>query len=514
MFTLILLFLLLNTPLLVADFIHPRCFWRMKQNEDKDGNLGRGCTFMIDAVRWPVEKEYFSHILNIKTHTVNLKYALALAFSICEINRNADLLPNMSLLFKFSAYSCDWESQLNNLIHLGLKNRDILPNYMCKKFTKCVMALTRLNWATTVKLHTILNNFISQQFLQVTYGPFHPVLSDNEKFPHLYQMSSDDRSLALALVSFIIHFSWNWVGLAISDNDQGIQFLSYLGEEMEKSTVCFAFINMIPVSMNLYMSRAEVYYNQIMTSSTNVVIIYGDTDSTLAVSFRMWESRGIQRIWVTTSQWDVTPIKKDFTFGNDYGTFAFGHHHSEISGFKNFVQTLNSFIFSDEYLVKQEWMHFNCEVSASKCQTLKNCLSNHSLEWLMAHTFDMAFIEGSYDIYNAVYAFAHALHEVTFQKFDNLPVDNGKENNYSCKKLYASLRRTQFINPVGDRVNINQRDQLQDEYDIFHSWNFPQGLEFKVRIGIFSPYFPNGQQVHLSEELIEWAKGSTQVSSA
>ena len=121
------------------------------------------------------------------------------------------------------------------------------------------------------------------------------------------------------------------------------------------------------------MSRAEVYYNQIMTSSTNVVIMYGDTDSTLAVSFKMWESLGIQRLWITTSQWDASPSLENFTFGNEYGTFAFGQYHSEISGFKHFVQTLDSVKCSDEYLVKLEWLHFNCEVPASKCKTLKNC---------------------------------------------------------------------------------------------------------------------------------------------
>ena len=47
-------------------------------------------------------------------------------------------------------------------------------------------------------------------------------------------MASDHTSLALTLVSFIIHFSWNRVGLVISDNDGGIQFLSYLRREMEK----------------------------------------------------------------------------------------------------------------------------------------------------------------------------------------------------------------------------------------------------------------------------------------
>ncbi|XP_032750547.1 vomeronasal type-2 receptor 116-like [Rattus rattus] len=498
MFIMILLLLSLNVPLLVADFFHPRCFWRMKQNEHKIRSPGTGCTFFIESVKWPVEKEYFSHIFNTQTPSENLKYALALAFSIYEINRNPDILPNMSLIFAFSRDTCDWESQLNGVIHKSLQTHNILPNYSCKEFNKCPMALTGLNW----------------KFLQLTYGPFHPVLRDNEKFPYLYQMASDDTPLALALVSFIIHFGWNWVGLAISDNDQGTQFLSYLRREMEKSSVCFAFINMIPVNMHLYMSRAEMHYNQIMTSSTNVVIIYGDTDSTLAVSFRMWESRGLQRVWVTTSKWALTHSKKDFTFDNLYGSFALGQHHGEISGFKNFVQTLNPVKYSDEFLVKLQWMNFNCEVSASKCKTLKNCSSNHSLEWLMIHTFDMAFIEWSYDIYNAVYAFAHALHEMTFQKFNNMPKNNVKDYNYRCKKLCSFLRKTPFTNPVGDRVNMNQRNKLKEEYDIFYIWNFPQSLGLKVKIGMFSPYFPKGQQLRLSEDIIKWAKGSTQMPSS
>ncbi|XP_021045104.1 vomeronasal type-2 receptor 116-like [Mus pahari] len=510
MFTLILLFLLQNIPLLVADFIYPRCFWRIKQNKDKDGNLGSGCMFFIDRVQWPVEKELFSSILKPQTHNENLKYALVLAFAINEVNRNSDLLPNMSLLFQWSKRNCDWGPQLKSLMYLSLQNHEIFPNYVCDNAI-CVMALTGLNLAMTLTFYIMLNNFVFHQLLHFTYGPFHPALSDQEEFPYLYQMVSEDTSLALTMVSFIIHFSWNWVGLAISDNDKGIQFLSYLRGEMEKNTVCFAFVSMIPVNMHLYMTRAEVYYNQILTSSTNVVIIYGDTDSTLAVSFRMWESLDIKRIWVTTSQWDITTSKKDFLFDNLYGVFAFGHHHGEISGFKNFVQTLSLLNHSDECLVKLEWMYFNCEVSAPKCKTLMNCSSYHSLEWLMVHTLDMTFTEGSYAIYNAVYAVAHALHEISFQKFDNLPNEIWEIDNYFCKKLGSLLRKVHFTNPVGDKVNMNQRNKLQENYDIFYVWNFPQGFGLKVKIGIFSPSFINGQQLHLSDDMIEWARGSTQM---
>ncbi|XP_052618829.1 vomeronasal type-2 receptor 116-like isoform X3 [Peromyscus californicus insignis] len=505
MFTLIFLFLLLNIPLLVSSIIHPKCFWRMKQNNDKDGHLLTGCIFFLLRVQWPVEKDYFNHILNTLTPTEN-KFPLALTYSVDEVNRNPDLLPNMSLVFQWPKGGCKNVSKLNSFMPLSEENQYASPNYDCNEEITCIMMLTGPNWKTSVMIGTLLDPYRSQQILQLTYGPFHTILSDREKFPYLYQMAPKDTALPLAMVSLMLHFNWNWIGLAISDNDQGTQFLSHLRTEMERNAVCFAFVSIIPVNMHLYMSRAEMYYNQIITSSANVVIIYGDTDSTLALSFRMWESLGIQRIWVTTSQWDVTTSKRDSPVGTSHGTLAFSHHHSEISGFKTFVQTLNPLKYTDEYLARLGWMNFNCAVSASKCETLKNCSFNASLQWLMGQTFDMTFSDDSYDIYNAVYTAAHAVHVMLLQH-----VDNENEHHHNCLKLHSFLRKTHFTNPVGEKVNMNQRENLQAEYYIFQIWNFPNGIGFKVKIGEFSPYFPNGHQLHLYDDVIEWSTGSRQM---
>lgn len=78
-------------------------------------------------------------------------------------------------------------------------------------------------------------------------------------------------------------------------------------------------------------------------------------------------------------------------------------------------------------------------------------------------------------------------------------------------QLHSFLRKTHFTNPIGDRVNMNQKEELQAEYDIFQIWNFPQGLGLKVKIGEFNPYFQHGQQLHLYEDIIEWATGSREV---
>ncbi|XP_057640963.1 vomeronasal type-2 receptor 116-like isoform X1 [Chionomys nivalis] len=412
----------------------------------------------------------------------------------------------MSFHFEIISSSCKIVPQLHRCLEHSTNLHDITPNYNCIKSKSCIVVVTGPNWVVSSIFAKVMDSNIPPQVLQLTFGPFHPILSDHDQFPFLYQMAPENTSLPMAMVSLIFYFSWNWIGLTISDNDQGIQFFSYLRTEMEKSILCFAFVNMIPLNIHLYKLRAEVYYNQILTSSSNVVIIYGETDSTLSVSFRMWTSRGLQRIWVTTSQFDVTTSKSDSLPEWFHGTLAFAHHHAEISGFKNFIQSKNPLKYSDEYLAGLEWMNFNCGVSASMCKTLRNCSSNSSLEWMIAQTFDMAFSDDSYDIYNAVYTMAHVYHEALLQ-----PMGNQEEHRSNCLKLNSLLRKTHFTNPVGDRVNMNQKEKLQPEYDIFQIWNFPNGLGLRVKIGMFSPHFPHGQQLQISEDILEWATGSRQM---
>ncbi|KAL6030847.1 hypothetical protein STEG23_024727 [Scotinomys teguina] len=257
----------------------------MKQSKDKDGKL-ESCAFVLDAVHGPVEITDFIKPFDRRGGNDNNPFALALAFSVDEVNRNPDLLPNMSLVFGFIGGDCNFTSKAHTIIQSSVKTHYNAPNYHCTQLDMCSVVLSGPSWSESLVVGKAIDLYNSNQVVQLTFGPFHPILGDHEQFPYLYQMAPKDTSLALAMISLMLHFSWSWVGLTISDNDQGIQFLSYLRREMEENIVCFAFVNMIPVNMHLYMSKVDVYYNRIMASSSNVVIIYGDTDSTLALSFR------------------------------------------------------------------------------------------------------------------------------------------------------------------------------------------------------------------------------------
>lgn len=58
---------------------------------------------------------------------------------------------------------------------------------------------------------------------------------------------------------------------------------------------------------------------------------------------------------------------------------------------------------------------------------------------------------------------------------------------------------------------MNQKEKLQAKYGIYHIWSFYHGVVLKMKIGEFSPYFLHGQQLHLSEDMLEWDTGIRQV---
>ncbi|KAM4815242.1 vomeronasal type-2 receptor 116-like [Thomomys bottae] len=93
----------------------------------------------------------------------NYQSVLALAFAIEEINKNPDLLYSLSL--GFDVYN------------------------------------------------------VHHAYWGLTFGPFDHALSDHNKFPALYQMAKKDTSIAAAMVSLLLHFSWTWVGLLTSQDE-------------------------------------------------------------------------------------------------------------------------------------------------------------------------------------------------------------------------------------------------------------------------------------------------------
>ncbi|XP_028637874.1 vomeronasal type-2 receptor 116-like, partial [Grammomys surdaster] len=436
------------------------------------------------------------------------EFFLVLFFATDEINRNPYLLPNMSLLFSLTEGMCEDTFGILDKMYSPQNNSWHFMNYYCGKPGRCDVELIGPLWTTSLKLA------INSKIPKVFFGPFNPKLSDHDQFSNVYQVATKDTCLSHAMASLMLHFRWTWIGLVISDDDECIQFLSDLREEMQRHGICLAFVNMIPETMQIYMTRAKIYDKQIMASSAKVVIIYGEMNSTLEVSFRRWAYLSVQRIWITASQWDVITNEKDFSLDYFHGTVTFAHHNSDIAKFSNFVQIINTSKYPiDISQTMREWNYFNCSISKNSNSKMDHFIFNNTVEWLALHKFDMSLSEEGYNLYNAVYAVAHTYHELILQKVESHQIEESKGVFNDCQQVASLLKTRVFTNPVGELVNMNHRENQCAEYDIFNIWNFPKSLGIKVKIGNYFPCFPQSQQLHISEDL-EWATGGTLVPTS
>ncbi|XP_052585819.1 vomeronasal type-2 receptor 116-like isoform X3 [Peromyscus californicus insignis] len=493
---------LLKFSLILYSWTETSCFWRIKHDEEDGGGLRNACQFLLYLSPEPPEEDLYNNMTDFIVPTEKLEFFLALIFATEEINRNPYLLPNMSLLFSIIVGLCSNTTKVIDLKYSPQANFSIIPNYKCGN-SLCDVSLIGPSWSTSIKMTTIITS------PKIFFGPFHPLLNDNVLFPYVYQIAHKDTCLPKAMVSLMLYFTWTWVVLVVSDDDQGIQFLSDLREEMQRNGVCLAFVNVIPDNMQLYTARAGICDKQIMASSAKVVIIYGEMNSTLEVSFRRWGYLGVQRIWVTTSHWDVTKSKRDFSLNPFQGTVTFAQHCGKVSKFRHFMQIVNISKYPvDISQMRTKWNYFNCSISETNFSSMNYYLFNTTVEWLSQHKFDMVMSAEGYNLYNAVYAVAHTYHEIVYQLVDSQPIAGLRGIFRDCHQMASLLKKRVFTNPIGELVGMNLRGKLCADYDIYNIWNFPQGFGLKVKLGGYSSYFPQSQQLHISEDL-EQTMGAT-----
>ncbi|OBS59357.1 hypothetical protein A6R68_09520, partial [Neotoma lepida] len=431
---------------------------------------------------------------NFKIHQL----VLALVFAIEEINRNPQLLPNISLGFDFYNVPFSERNILGNALIWLTDMSFPTSNYNCVKERKTAAALTGPSWARSAHIGTLLQLY---KFPQLTVGPFDPILNDRSQFHSLYQMASKSTSLSLAMVSLMLHFGWTWVGLIVPDDHRGIQFLSDIRENMENNQVCTAFVEMIPSTWNSFSKTFWKNFGMVQESLANIIIIYGDNDSLQGLMRNLGQQMFTSKVWVMTSQWDVTNIPDYFLLDSFHGSLIFSHHHEQMEEFKIFIQAVNPYKYpEDNYLPKLWFLFFKCPFSEHDCQLLENCQPNASLELVPRHIFDMAMDEDSYNVYKAIYTVAHSLHEMSLQQVQMQPFGNGERLVFFPWQLHPFLRNIY----VGTNMALEGKQKLDEEYDILNFWNFPKGLGLKVKVGIFSPNAPQGQQLSLSEEMIRW----------
>ncbi|XP_077171538.1 vomeronasal type-2 receptor 26-like [Paroedura picta] len=356
--------------------------------------------------------------------TRHYQYALALAFAVEEINKNLRLLPNVTLGFHIrDIYMNERESYRATMQLLSTKNR-FIPNYKCDFRSNLIAVVGGAEAKTSLYIATVLSLYNIPQLAYASTSQMQETFSGL----FMYQMVANEAQQYKGILQLILHFRWVWIGLIVADDERGERCQRVMLPLFAQNGICLAFTAKIRQALMVtfeMMKNGLESYEKLMESRADVAVLFGDTGS---ISYCRWALRWFElefstvkpkgKVYILTIQMDFASFfyQRDWDNTAHHGTIGLTVHTQEPPGFKQFLQRKKPFETKGDGFIREFWEQaFLCQFSDARVQMGfdKVCTGQEKMESLPGDVFEMSMTGTSYSIYNAVYAIAHALRDLS-----------------------------------------------------------------------------------------------------
>ncbi|XP_063158517.1 vomeronasal type-2 receptor 26-like [Candoia aspera] len=263
------------------------------------------------------------------------------------------------------------------------------------------------------------------------------------------------------------------------------------------------------------MAQGEKICHKLTHTKANAIVAYGESYS---MAYFRWltilmENQTLQgKIWIMTVQVEQISFiyQKDWNAELFHGSLAFTIHVNYIPGFHQFLESQSPSHVPEDDFIKSFWeVAFDCRLpDTAEGNEVKNiCSGKEKLESLPASLFEMSMTGHSYSIYNAVYAIAHALQDMSlFRPKDKTMVVKGEWKGQLREfwQLHYYLRMVSFNNSAGDKIFFNQNGESVSGFDVMN-WivSFNQSFQ-RVKVGRVDPQATLGKVFIINEDAITW----------
>uniref|UniRef100_A0A3Q1J0T3 Olfactory receptor C family, n1 n=1 Tax=Anabas testudineus TaxID=64144 RepID=A0A3Q1J0T3_ANATE len=382
------------------------------------------------------------------------RWIQVMIFSIEEINKDPAILPNISLGYRILDSCASPTNALRAAITLASGLEEISTKINCFG----VIGL--------LKLFRIVLVLLSQ----VSYFSTCACLSDRLKYPTFFRTAPSDFFQAKALAALVKRFGWQWIGVIQSDNDYGRNGILSFTEEVQKFGVCIAFVGKI---LRTYpMDKILNVVEMIKQSTVKVILAFvpeGDFYPLMSEIVKQ-NITGIQ--WIASESWITAPRPSTPEIYQAFGgTLGFVVQKMAIPNLQSFLTSISPYKDPSAAFVMDFWetvvgcRPFLPREHTGTKTTVKICTGNETLN--SQHMFfKVSDLRVVYNVYNAVYAIAHALHQLV-------------------------------------RNNANK---IHTYYDIIN-WQLINGQVKHVTLGYFASVTNGAYELNIKDEDIVWRTG-------
>uniref|UniRef100_A0A3B4YKY8 Extracellular calcium-sensing receptor-like n=1 Tax=Seriola lalandi dorsalis TaxID=1841481 RepID=A0A3B4YKY8_SERLL len=438
------------------------------------------------------------------------RHALTMAFAVDEINKNSNLLPNVTL--GYSLYDNCASLGIGFRASLSLasgQEEQFILNEICVGAPPVLGIVGDVYSTFTIAMSSVTGLY---KLPIVSYFATCSCLSDRQRFPSFFRTIPSD--------TFQVNSSSKqeleiYTGLLISDDDYGLHAARSFQTDLGPSGGgCLAYLEVLPWGDNPAELRRIV---DVMKKSTaRVVIVFAHESHMIDLMEEVVRQNVTGLQWMASEAWTtVAVLQTPHLMPYLGGTLSIAIRRGEIPGLREFMLQIRPDLHHNNShgnnMVRFWEFTFQCRFAPPPAGWVEAggalCTGQEDLHKVDSELLNVAEFRPEYNVYKAVYALAYAL--------DNMlrcEPGRGPFSGNSCAhfqrlepwQLLHYLQKVNFTTSFGDQVSFDENGNALPIYDVMNWQWLPDG-QIKVQsVGEVKKSASKGEELTLDENKIFW----------
>ncbi|KAL1256608.1 hypothetical protein QQF64_012153 [Cirrhinus molitorella] len=435
----------------------------------------------------------------------SFQHAQTMAFAIEEINNNPNLLPNITLGYHLYDNCVMLGMAFRAAVSMASGTERSFSNLNCTGPPPIIGIVGDPSSTPSIAISSVLGLF---RIPIISHYATCSCLSDKTKYPSFFRTIPSDAFQVQAMIQILRHFGWTWVGLLYSDDDYGIYASLSFKQEIQLFGGCVAFSEILPNDNN---PRNIQHIMRVIQSSTaRVVVVFSTLPYLLPLMDEVVLQNLTGRQWIASEAWATAPVFHTPHFLPFLkGTLGIAIRRGEIKGLHEFLLHLCPNNDPKNNMLRIFWENmfvcsFKTEIDGE--QMKKVCTGQEDLSATDTPYTDVSGLRAAYNVYKAVYALAHALHDLM-----QCEEGGGPFSGNSCAdiinlkpwQLVHYLKKVKFTTGFGDQVSFDKNGDALAIYDVLNWHPSSDGSVRVQEVGVVNEGLA-GMVLTLDEDAIYW----------
>ncbi|XP_068089251.1 vomeronasal type-2 receptor 26-like [Hyperolius riggenbachi] len=393
-------------------------------------------------------------------------------FAVEEINRRPDLLPNITLGYMIYDACMLEQYAVQSALSILSGVEAAVPNYNCNQKGKVVAFIGHLESSPSLSIAGVSGIY---RYPQISYGAMDPIVSDKHLFPHIYCTVPDARSQHRAIVLLLKHFGWSWVGILVGDDESSERSSMELYKEIIQSGICVAFMETI--KRDALEKETNLYI--MLKTSCSVLIFLGNSKNVFYLESILSENNSIRKsIIMPTMRFShaiITIINRSLVISPP---------RRDIPGLREFLLSAGPHKYKHVQFMAGIWnKYLDCCVR-NISMMYRPCNVMDLLSQVDSSDYDVNNFGYTFSIYSAVYAVAHALHDL-FSNKEHGQLQNHRSSHQPWE-LHPYLKNLNFKTTGGDLIHFDEKGSVPAHFSVSNVIIFPNETMVKLHVGHFA----------------------------